>query len=253
MNKIAMITGATSGIGKATAIRFAENNIDLIITGRRKQLLQTLAIELQTKFNVQVMELNFDVRNKTEVKKHIAELPEKWRNIDILVNNAGLSLGLNPIDEGNEEDWETMIDTNVKGLLYVSKGVMELMKINNSGHIINIGSIAGKETYANNNIYCASKFAVDSITKTMRIDLLKYGIKVTAINPGAVETEFSAVRFKGDMEKANAVYVGYTPLYAEDVADAIYYAATRPAHVNINEIQIMCTAQASPHYLNKTL
>lgn len=253
MTKIAMITGATSGIGKATAFKFAENKYDIIITGRRLALLQTLAAELKVKYNIQVLTLNFDVRNKIEVKNALVKLPENWKCVDVLVNNAGLSLGLNPIDEGNEEDWETMIDTNVKGLLYVSKAIIEFMKKNNSGHIINIGSIAGKETYANNNIYCASKFAVDSITKTMRIDLLKYGIKVTAINPGATETEFSLVRFNGDENKAHAVYDGYTPLYADDVADAVYYAASRRAHVNINEILIMCTAQASPHYINKKI
>lgn len=253
MNKIIMITGATSGIGKAVALRFAENNYNLIITGRRKELLNNIAEQIMGSYAIKVLALCFDVRNRTEVETAIKSLPAEWKNIDILVNNAGLSAGLNPVHEGDYEDWEKMIDTNVKGLLYVSKSVLPIMISNKKGHVINIGSIAGKETYPNGNVYCATKYAVDSITKGMRVELLPYNVKVTQICPGAVETEFSLVRFKGDVEKANNVYKGYKPLTGEDIADTIYYVCHLPAHVNINDMVVMPFAQASTAYFNKTI
>ncbi len=253
MNKIIMITGATSGIGKAVALKFAENNYNLIITGRRKELLFNIAEQIKGSYPVKVLPLCFDVRKRTEVESAITSLPVEWKNIDVLVNNAGLSAGLNPVHEGDYEDWEKMIDTNVKGLLYVSKSVLPIMISNKKGHVINIGSIAGKETYPNGNVYCATKYAVDSITKGMRVELLPYNVKVTQICPGAVETEFSLVRFKGDVEKANNVYKGYKPLTGEDIADSIYYVCQLPAHVNINDMVVMPFAQASTAYFNKTL
>jgi len=253
MEKIAMITGATAGIGKACAIKLAQNGYHLILTGRRTELLETLKQELESTYSINTQLLNFDVRQKEEVQKHIKQLPQAWKKIDLLINNAGLALDLTPIQDGDINDWETMIDTNVKGLLYVSKEVMPLMMAQQKGHIINIGSIAGKETYPNNNAYCATKHAVDSLTKTMRMDLVSYGIKVTAIHPGAVDTEFSIVRYKGDKEKANNTYKGFTPLYAEDIADAIYYCCQLPSHVNINDMVIMPTAQASAGIIHKEL
>ncbi|MCO4293210.1 SDR family oxidoreductase [Solitalea sp. MAHUQ-68] len=251
MKKIAMITGATSGIGEASAHIFAKNNYNLIITGRREDRLLKLAEELESSYNASVLPLTFDVRNLEEVKAAVESLNDEWQQIDVLLNNAGLSVGLDPIQEGNFDDWETMIDTNVKGLLYVTRLVSPLMIKRQQGHIINLGSIAGKETYANGNVYCATKHAVDSLNKAMRIDLLPYNIKVTAINPGAVETEFSIVRFKGDEVRAKNVYNGFEPLSATDIADAIYYVASLPAHVNINDLTIMPTAQASTVYWNK--
>ncbi|NVO02722.1 MAG: SDR family NAD(P)-dependent oxidoreductase [Bacteroidetes bacterium] len=251
MKKIALITGATSGIGKATALKFAENNYDIIITGRRTEKLEELASEIEKTSNSKVLQLCFDVRNKQEVEDSLQSIPENWKKINVLVNNAGLAVGLNTIQEGEVDDWERMIDTNVKGLLYVSRTILPMMIENGFGHVINIGSIAGKEAYANGNVYCATKFAVDALTKTMRIDVLKHGIKVTAIHPGAVETEFSLVRFKGNAEIAKNVYNGFTPLKGEDVADAVFYAANLPLHVNINEIVIMPTAQASTGYFHK--
>jgi short-subunit dehydrogenase len=245
MNKIALITGATSGIGKATAIQFAQNNYQLILTGRRNDRLTALKNELSASYQVEILILNFDVQDNDAVQQALASLPTAWKKIDVLVNNAGLSLGLDPIHKANLADWEQMIDTNVKGLLYVSKIVSNWMIENKSGHIINIGSIAGKETYANGNVYCATKHAVDSLNKAMRLDLLTSGIRVTAIHPGAVETEFSVVRFKGDQARADKVYEGFEPLRPSDIADAIYYASQTPAHVNINEIIIMPTAQAN--------
>ncbi len=245
MNKIALVTGATSGIGKATAIMLAKNNYHLIITGRRKDRLDELALTLQNQFNVQTLSLNFDVRNREEVQNIIAQLPENWKNIDILVNNAGLASGLNLIHEADVDDWEKMIDTNIKGLLYISRQIMPLMVNRSKGHIINISSIAGKETYLKGNVYCATKHSVEALTKAMRIDMLPFGIKVTSISPGMVETEFSEVRFHGDKQKAADVYKGLTPLFAQDIADAIEFAITRPSHVNINDILIMPTAQAN--------
>jgi len=245
MNKIILITGATSGIGKATALKFAANSYNIIIIGRRKDRLDQIASEISGKYKVKVLPLCFDIRNKDEVANAIKNLDQFWMNIDILVNNAGLALGLSPIQEGNINDWDTMIDTNLKGLLYISHIVSNLMIENGKGHIINIGSIAGKEAYANGNVYSATKHAVEGLTKGMRLDLFKYGIKVSQVAPGAVETEFSDVRFKGDTERANEVYKGYKPLTGEDVANAIYYAATVPDHVNINDLVIMPMAQAN--------
>ncbi len=253
MNKIALVTGATSGIGKATARQLAEKDFNLIITGRRKERLEELANELKQKYNCETIILNFDIRKQAEVDKAIDGLPENWRNIDVLVNNAGLAAGADPIYDGLLDDWERMIDTNIKGLLYISKKVMPFMMKRKSGHIVNIGSIAGKQVYPNGNVYCATKFAVDALTKAMRIDLLKHNIRVTQIAPGAVETEFSIVRYHGDKDKADNVYKGYTPLFAEDIANAIVFAVTRPAHVNIADVLIMPTAQANPYYWNKKL
>jgi 3-hydroxy acid dehydrogenase / malonic semialdehyde reductase len=245
MTKIALITGATSGIGEACAKFFAREHYDLILTGRRLDRLEKLAGKLNSEFNVQVAVSSFDVRNRESVVLSLNNLPEKWKKVSVLVNNAGLSLGLDPIHQGNFDDWDIMIDTNIKGLLYVSKIVSNWMVDNKGGHIINIGSIAGKEVYANGNVYCATKHAVDAITKGMRIDLLPYGIKVTAIHPGAVETEFSEVRFKGDKERAKKVYDGFKPLVAADIAETIWFAASLPAHVNVNDMLVMPTAQAS--------
>jgi NADP-dependent 3-hydroxy acid dehydrogenase YdfG len=251
MKKIALIPGATSGIGEATALKFAENGYNIIITGRRKEKLEELSSHIKNSFTTEVLQLCFDVRNRAEVEDALLSLPENWKKINVLVNNAGLAVGLNTIQEGEFDDWERMIDTNIKGLLYVSRTILPMMIENGFGHVINIGSIAGKEAYANGNVYCATKFAVDALTKTMRIDVLKHGIKVTAIHPGAVETEFSLVRFKGNAEIAKNVYNGFTPLKGEDVADAVFYAANLPLHVNINEIVIMPTAQASTGYIHK--
>jgi 3-hydroxy acid dehydrogenase/malonic semialdehyde reductase len=242
---IALITGATSGIGKSTAGIFAKNGYDVIITGRRKERLEELQKKLEKEFNVKVLTLCFDIRKQNEVEKHINELPIHFKAIDVLVNNAGLAAGLSPIQDGNIDHWERMIDTNIKGLLYITKIVSGLMIERKKGHIINIGSIAGKEAYANGNVYCATKHAVDALNKTMRIDLLPHGIKVSAINPGMAETEFSVVRFDGNAERAKKVYEGIQPLTADDIADAIFWMASRPAHVNINDIIIMPTAQAN--------
>jgi len=248
MNKTALITGATSGIGRATAITLSQNNFDVIITGRRKELLEDLEKEIKAKSSNKIYILNFDVRNKEEVFNAIDSLPAEWKNIDVLINNAGLAVGLDPIQDGNIDDWERMIDTNVKGLLYMSRKVLPLMVARKRGHVINIGSTAGKEAYQNGNVYCGTKHAVDAISKGMRIDLLPHKIKVTEINPGMVETEFSVVRFKGDEEKAGKVYQGFTPLYGYDIADAILYVLTRPEHVCINDMIITATAQANSFY-----
>ncbi len=251
MNKIALITGATSGIGKACAVKFAQNSFDVIITGRRNDRLKTLKEELGSKYKVQVLTLCFDIRNKEEVVKAIEALNDKWKQIDILVNNAGLALDLKPIQKGDFNDWDTMIDTNIKGLLYMSKLVSNLMIENGSGHIINIGSIAGKEAYPNGNVYSATKHAIEGLTKGMRLDLFRLGIKVSQIAPGAVETEFSVVRFKGEKDIADKVYKGYTPLTAEDVAGSIWFVASQPDHVNINDLLIMPMAQANATTFNK--
>lgn len=251
MSKIALITGASAGIGQACARLLAKNQYHLILAARRVDRLEQLAAELQAEFGIKVLTLSLDVRKAEEVQKTFDTLPEEWKNIAVLINNAGLSQGLDPIHQGNIADWDTMIDTNVKGLLYVTRVISPGMVERNCGHIINIGSIAGKETYANGNVYCASKHAVDSLNKAMRIDLLPYGIKVTGIHPGAVETEFSEVRFKGDKERAKKVYEGFEPLLALDIADAVWYAISRPAHVNINDLVIMPTAQANTSHLLK--
>jgi len=245
---IAFITGATSGFGKATAELFAKNGYNVIITGRRKDRLDTFEAHLKNTYKVNVLSLNFDVRNLKEVEKAINELNDEWKKINVLVNNAGLAVGLSPIQDGVIDDWERMIDTNIKGLLYMTRLVAPIMISNGYGHIINIGSVAGKEVYANGNVYCATKHAVDALNKGMRIDLLPHNIKVTAIHPGMVETEFSLVRFKGDEEKAKNVYQGIQPLTAEDIAETIYWVASRPAHVNVSDLLIMPTAQASPTY-----
>jgi 3-hydroxy acid dehydrogenase / malonic semialdehyde reductase len=242
---IAFITGATAGIGKATAELFARNGYNLIITGRRKERLDEFSSMLQKSYNVDVLTLNFDVRNLKEVEAAIISIPDKWKKINILLNNAGLAVGLNSIQEGVIDDWERMIDTNIKGLLYMTRNIAPIMIQNGYGHIINIGSIAGKEVYANGNVYCATKHAVDALNKAMRIDLVSHNIKVSAINPGMVDTEFSTVRFKGDDEKAKKVYAGMQPLQAEDIAETVYWVATRPAHVNINDIVIMPAVQAN--------
>lgn len=251
MAKIALITGATSGIGEACARVFAREKYDLIITGRRKDRLEKLATQLKEEHHVNVEVLSFDVRHRNQVVSSLESLDGQWRRVDVLVNNAGLSQGLEPIQNGSYDDWETMIDTNIKGLLYVTKIVSNWMISNGSGHIINLGSIAGKETYPNGNVYCATKSAVDALNRGMRLDLVPYNIKVSAIAPGAVETEFSEVRFKGDKEKAEKVYKGFEPLVAEDIAETIWFVASRPPHVNINDLIIMPTAQANATVFNK--
>lgn len=248
---IAFITGATAGIGEATALRLAQAGYDLIINGRRSERLEKLSGRITEKCKAKVISLPFDVRDRKAAEAAIQSLPREWKKIDLLVNNAGLAAGLSTIQEGDIEDWETMIDTNVKGLLYVSRAIMPLMIGHGSGHIINIGSIAGKEVYLRGNVYCATKHAVDAITKAMRIDMLPHGIRVTSIRPGAAETEFSLVRYHGDAERAKKAYQGYKPLTAEDIAETIYFAASRPPHVNINDIVIMPTAQANTSYIHK--
>lgn len=247
MVKTVLITGASSGFGEAAARIFAENNYRLILTGRRSERLEKLKKELDT----EVLTLCFDVRNKEGVAEAINSLPTEWQNIDILINNAGLASGLDKIQDGKLDDWDKMIDTNVKGLLYVSNAIIPLMKKKGSGHIINIGSTAGKEVYEKGNVYCASKHAVDAISKGMRIDLLEYGIKVSQVCPGAAETEFSEVRFHQDKEKAKAAYNGYTPMTAEDVAGIIYYVATLPPNLCINDLVVTSLAQANSFYINR--
>lgn len=242
---LVLVTGATSGIGKSTAELFAKNGHDLIITGRRKDRLESVSKQLQSTYKIKVLCLNFDVRNFKEVEQAIKTIPEEFSKIDILVNNAGLAAGLSAINNGDLSHWERMIDTNIKGLLYMTREVARGMVDRKKGHIINIGSIAGKEVYANGNVYCATKHAVDALNKGMRIDLLPHHIKVTAVNPGMVETEFSVVRFDGDEQKAKQVYSGMQPLTPEDIAETIYWVASRPAHVNINDIIIMPSVQAS--------
>lgn len=252
MGRNILITGGTAGLGKAIAERFARAGNTVIITGRRKERLDALKAEWEQAYNVPVIPLVFDVRHKTQVTAAIQQLLQYTDKVDVLVNNAGLAAGLTPIDEGDTDDWDTMIDTNVKGLLYITRQITPLMRAARSGHIFNIGSIAGKLVYQNGNVYCATKFAVDALTQAMRIDLLPHGIKVTAINPGMVETEFSLVRFKGDEEKARQVYQSICPLYAEDVADAVYYCAGLPPHVCINDLTITCLAQANSFYTVRT-
>ena len=249
--KIVLISGATSGFGKATAELFAKNNYNLILTGRREDRLQKIAKNLSEQYSVEVLPLCFDIRDQKAVEKAISSLAESWKNIDVLLNNAGLASGFGLIQDGEIDDWEKMIDTNVKGLLYLSKAIMPLMVANKSGHIINIGSTAGKEVYLNGNVYCATKHAVDAISKSMRIDLLQHGIKVTQICPGAAETEFSEVRFHGDKEKAKNVYKGYQPMTAEDIASLIYFAATLPPHLCINDLVVTSLAQANSFYFNR--
>jgi hypothetical protein len=249
MKTTAFITGATSGIGKATAELFAKNKIRLILCGRRAERLQELQKELSKQ--TEVTTLQFDVSKREEVTKALKSLPEKFKQVDILINNAGNAHGLSSIQEGNLDDWDAMLDINVKGLLYVSKAIIPQMIDRNNGFIVNIGSIAGKDVYPNGNVYCASKFAVNALNKSMRLDLNQHKIRVAGIHPGLVETEFSEVRFKGDQERAKNVYTGYKALQAEDIADIIYFVVTRPYHVNIEDLVVYPTAQASATILNK--
>lgn len=242
-----MITGATAGFGRATAIKFAKAGYNIIITGRRRERLDDLEKELLT-YGVKVLSLNFDVRKRFEVLDTIEGIPGEWKVIDILVNNAGLAVGHDHLDKGNIDDWDRMIDTNVKGLLYVSRAVTPLMVARNKGHIFNLSSIAGKEVYENGNVYCASKHAVEALSKAMRIEMLNHNIKVTNIAPGMAETEFSLVRFKGDKERAASVYKGIQALSGEDIAEVIFYCATLPAHVCINDLVITPTAQAGVNH-----
>lgn len=248
MDRTILVTGATAGFGKAIATRFAQNGYNVCITGRREERLNALRDELQQQYSVKVIALVFDVRDKEGVKKAMEQLKKEISTIDILVNNAGLAAGFGTIEEGDTDDWDIMIDTNIKGLLYVTRQIAPLMKANARGHIINIGSIAGKNVYRNGNVYCATKFAVDALSKAMRIDLLPYSIKVTAINPGMAETEFSLVRYKGDEAKARSVYNDVRPLTAEDIADIAWYCASQPPHVCIDDITVTCLTQANSFY-----
>ena len=252
MSKYVLITGATSGFGEACARIFAQNNWNLIITGRREDRLNLLKSELTTEFNINVISKVFDVRNLDEVNNAFQSLGEEVQNsLEILINNAGLAVGRGPLEDGVVDDWERMIDTNIKGLLYVSKAIIPILKSNNKGHIFNIASIAGKEVYPGGNVYCATKHAVDALSQGMRMDLVHDNIKVTNIAPGAADTEFSIVRFKGDEKTAKSVYEGFQPLLANDIAETIYFVATRPAHVTINDLVIMPTAQASATIFHK--
>lgn len=253
MNKIVLITGATSGIGEACAIKFAAAGYSLIITGRRVERLQQLKTNIQARYPVEILTLPFDVQDRKAVENAFASLSADWKQIDLLINNAGLAVGRDSFEDADMDDWETMLNTNVHGLLYVSKAVVPLMIAKKKGHIINMGSVAGKEVYEKGNVYCASKFAVDAINKAMRIDLLKHNIKVTGIHPGAVETEFALVRFKGDENKAAGTYAGIIPLTAGDIADTIFYCAQLPDHVCINDLVISCTQQAGTYYFNKSI
>lgn len=251
MNKTILVTGATSGFGKAIAEKFAAEKWNCIITGRRKEKLDELAKQLTSTYKIKVLPLAFDVSKNEEVFAAINNLKDDWRRIDVLVNNAGLAAGRDLFDKALLDDWDTMIDTNIKGLLYVSKAVLPFMIENKQGHIINIGSTAGKEVYKEGNVYCATKHAVNAISEAQRIDLLQHKIKVTAIHPGAAKTEFSLVRFKGNKEKAKAVYEGFEPLHASDIANTVFYCANLPAHVCINDLVITCTSQANSFYTYK--
>lgn len=251
MNKTVLITGATSGFGKACAIKFAQHQYNIIITGRREERLQELKQQIEQENKVVVYYLCFDIQNKQQVFDSIKSLPASFQQIDILINNAGLALGRDNFKNADINDWEIMLDTNVKGLMYTTKAVLPNMIAAKKGHIVNIGSTAGKEVYENGNGYCASKHAVDALSKAMRIDLLEHNIKVTAIHPGAAETKFSLVRFKGEQEKANAVYQNYMPLTAQDIAETVFYCTSLPQHVCINDLVITCTQQANSFYLSK--
>ena len=248
---IAFITGATAGFGEACAWKFAEGGYDLIINGRRAERLQLLADELEKKYNIAVLQLAFDVREQDQVFKSINSLPDDWKAIDVLINNAGLALGRDSFENADMDDWNIMVDTNIKGFAYVGKAISALMVARKQGHIINMGSIAGKQVYEKGNMYCATKFAVDALSQSMRIDLLRHNIKVTAINPGAAETEFSLVRFKGDQQTATSIYDGLKALSASDIADVIWYCTSLPAHVCINDLSITCTQQADVIYFNR--
>lgn len=253
MSKIVLITGATSGFGRACAEKFAAHGYDLILNGRRSERLQQLCSRLEKKFNIAAFPLPFDVREEKAVFDSVISLPEEWKKIDVLVNNAGLALGRDYFEEADLSDWNIMVDTNIKGFMYVAKAVAQLMAVHKAGHIINMGSVAGKQVYEKGNVYCATKSAVDFMSQAMRIDLLRHHIKVTAIHPGAAETEFSSVRFKGDEATAKSVYNGIQPLTAEDVAEVIYYCTTLPPHVCINDLVVTCTQQADAIYFNRTL
>ena len=252
MNKTVLITGATAGIGKACAKLFAQNKYRIIITGRRKERLEQLVDELKEAYDAEVLPLTFDVRDQAAVAAALANLPRDWQQVDILLNNAGLAAGKDPIQSGKRDNWERMIDTNVKGLLYVSEQIIPQMVARKSGHIINVSSTAGKEAYPGGNVYCASKHAVEAITEGMRQDLLPYNIRVSRVSPGMVETEFSLVRFDGDQQAADATYQGMEPLHPEDVADAIYYMATRPPHVCVNDLVLLPTAQANSYLVHRS-
>lgn len=252
MNKTVFITGATAGFGEACAHRFASHGYRLILNGRRVERLEALKRQLEETHGTSCHLLPFDVQEAVEVKEAVEGLPTEWKDIDILINNAGLALGRDLFDTAQMDDWETMIDTNVKGLLYVSRAVVPLMVARKKGHIINLGSVAGKEVYERGNVYCATKAAVDAISRGMRIDLLPHHIKVTAIHPGAAETEFSLVRFKGSADAAKKMYEGFTPLSAADVADIIFYTASLPLHVCINDLVVTCTQQANTYLFDKT-
>jgi len=245
---IVLITGASAGIGEATTRLLAKNGFDLILNARRADRLEVLKKELEKEHGVRILPLVFDIRDRNAVEKHIDALPADWQNIDVLVNNAGLGLGMAPLQDGDPEDWDTMIDTNIKGLLYVTKAVVSGMQKRKSGYIVNIGSIAGKEVYPNGNVYCMTKHAVDALTKAMRIDYLPHNIRVTSIDPGHTMTEFNVVRFKGDMEKVKSRYGGFRALDEADVADAIHWVITRPPHVCVNDLLIMPAAQANTVY-----
>jgi len=249
--KIALITGATAGIGYETALLLAQNNYNLILTGRRKERLDAIQNQLESEFGCKILTLNFDIRIKAETEAALNSIPEEWRAIDLLLNNAGLAAGLAPVNSADVDDWEAMIDTNIKGLLYATRIVSPWMIERHSGHIINISSIAGKESYPNGSVYCGTKHAVSAISKSMRIELMPFGIKVTTIAPGAVDTEFSLVRFRGDQERANQVYKGFTPLSGKDIAETILFVLSRPAHVNIDDLLIMPIDQASARDFNR--
>jgi 3-hydroxy acid dehydrogenase/malonic semialdehyde reductase len=251
MKKIVFITGATSGFGEASAWKFAANGYDLILNGRRTERLEKLADALEKKFNVAALQLPFDVRDQQAVFQSIENIPATWKAIDVLINNAGLALGRDYFEEADLDDWNTMIDTNVKGFIYVAQAVSQLMVKNKKGHIINMGSVAGKEVYEKGNVYCATKYAVDALNQAMRIDLLRHGIKVTSINPGAAETEFSLVRFKGDAATAKKIYDGLQPLTADNIADIIYYCTTLPVHICINDLSVTCVQQANAIYFHR--
>ncbi len=251
--KTALITGASSGIGEATAHALAAAGYQLILTARRADRLHEVAENIKEKHQVEIKTLVFDIRNRTETEHAIESLPAEWKNIDLLINNAGLAAGLERINDGEVDNWERMIDTNIKGLLYISRIVTNIMKKRNTGHIINVGSIAGKESYLMGNVYCATKHAVDALSKGMRLDLLPYGIKVSQICPGAVETEFSIVRFNGDTERAASVYKGFRPLTATDIADTIAYMACAPAHINIADVTIFPSRQGSATIIEKDI
>ncbi len=251
MQRIALITGATSGIGEACARKLASAGYRLILTGRRADRLENIAAQLQSAHETETLTLCFDVQNREEVFQAIESIPKTWQNISVLINNAGLALGRDNFIDANLNDWDTMIKTNVNGMMYVTKALLPFLQQQSGAHIVNIGSIAGKEVYENGNAYCASKFAVDALSKSMRIDLLKYGIKITVVHPGAVETEFSVVRYKGDQQKADATYVGFKPLTGDDIADAIHYAISLPPHVCINDMVITPAQQASAIHFHK--